>query len=95
MMPRIWDQHADCVFPPDAVNVDRDTIFGNHNKHRLGTHAGRLKWSREVAAKMKDAEFAAKVETLRGHDLLCWCRPGEEAHCHARIWLELANARKS
>lgn len=95
--PRIYSQRKGKKYPPDAVNVDRDTIFGNHNKHHLDTHAGRLKWSREVAAKMKDAEFAASVESLRGKDLLCWCSPKQVAarHCHAIIWLELANAEKS
>lgn len=30
------------------------------------------------------------LHELRGHDLACWCKPGEP--CHADILLELANA---
>jgi uncharacterized Zn-finger protein len=41
--------------------------------------------------KMKDASFAAQVESLRGKDLLCWCTGREREDCHARVWLELAN----
>lgn len=31
----------------------------------------------------------ANLETLRGHDLCCWCKPGTP--CHADVLLELAN----
>ncbi|MFC3180496.1 DUF4326 domain-containing protein [Cypionkella sinensis] len=31
----------------------------------------------------------ANFETLRGHDLCCWCKPGQP--CHADVLLEMAN----
>jgi Domain of unknown function (DUF4326) len=83
--PRIWCQRKGCEYPADAVNVDRYTIFGNHNK--LNGDA----WLAECAEQMRRPGFAAKVEELRGKDLLCWCRPDEESRCHAREWLRLAN----
>jgi hypothetical protein len=87
--PRIYCQRKDFDYPADAVNVDRHTIFGNHKKLNGD------EWLAEVASLMKSPEFAAKVEALRGKDLLCWCRPSEESQCHARAWLELANAKKA
>ena len=36
------------------------------------------------------AEFRSRVESLRGHDLACWC-PLDQP-CHADVLLELANA---
>lgn len=34
--------------------------------------------------------IAEHLEELRGHDLACWCEPGEP--CHADVLLEVANA---
>jgi alkylated DNA repair dioxygenase AlkB len=97
--PAVYDCHAGCKYPPDAVYVGREvrdrrtgtvswlaTPFGNYKK--LTGDAFRA----HAADKMKDAEFRKQVESLRGKDLLCWCRPHEIENCHARIWLELANA---
>jgi alkylated DNA repair dioxygenase AlkB len=48
--------------------------------------------------KMKDPtrnyEFRARVESLKGKNLLCWCEqegPGRAEFCHARVWLEAVN----
>ncbi|MFC8732156.1 DUF4326 domain-containing protein [Luteimicrobium sp. NPDC057192] len=39
---------------------------------------------------MVDAILARKhLPELRGHDLACWCKPGDP--CHADVLLELAN----
>jgi hypothetical protein len=89
--PYIYCQRAGYSYPAEAVNVDRKTIFGNHNHHTLSTEAGRADWAAEVAEKMKSPEFAAQVEALRGKDLLCWCTPKEADYCHARAWLTIAN----
>ena len=101
--PKIYDCHAGCEYPADAVYVGREvrdrttgkmswpaTPFGNHNRHKTDTLDGMAAWHAEVAEKMKSPAFAAQVASLRGRDLLCWCRIGEP-NCHARIWLELAN----
>ncbi len=90
--PYIYCQRVGYTYPADAVNVDRKTIFGNLNYHKLSTESGRADWAAEVEEKMKPPEFRAQVESLRGKDLLCWCRPNEREHCHAKVWLELANA---
>jgi uncharacterized Zn-finger protein len=41
---------------------------------------------------MMEKDFASKVESPRGKDLLCWCKPDAE-FCHAKVWLELANQK--
>jgi len=35
------------------------------------------------------AHLRAALETLRGRDLACWCKPGEP--CHGDVLLEIAN----
>jgi len=95
--PRVWDCHAGKFYPADAVYVGREvrdrrtgqltwaaTPFGNHLK--LSQNAFR----EYATSKMLDADFRARVEALRGRDLLCWCGPNAE-FCHAKVWLELAN----
>jgi len=98
--PRIYDIKSG-TFPKEGVYVGRkygawpSTPFGNHK--RLNGHA----WKAEVARLMASPEFHKEVfeylggsfETLRGRDLLCWCSPKEMPDCHARAWLELANAK--
>ena len=96
--PQVWCCRAGSSYPRDAVYVGRETRdrqgnllreatpFGNHCKLSLNAF-------REMALAMiaADPEFAAQVEALRGKDLLCWCSGKETEHCHARVWLELAN----
>lgn len=62
-----------------------DTPFGNHyllTQEEFRDYAETL---------MQDEEFRQMVEALRGKDLLCWCSGNEREHCHALVWLELAN----
>ena len=40
-----------------------------------------------------DETFRRQVESLRGKDLLCWCKP-DNPNCHAKVWLELANEQE-
>jgi alkylated DNA repair dioxygenase AlkB len=104
--PKVYDCHAGEKYPADAVYVGcrvqrggkviRDgTIFGN-GTDPLKSHDGKLNPAafREYAIrKMSDPVFRTKVEELRGRDLLCWCNQKTEAdHCHANVWLELANS---
>jgi hypothetical protein len=63
-----------------------NTPFGNHDRIR-----DMDQFRAYALEKMKDASFAAQVESLRGKDLLCWCTGREREDCHARVWLELAN----
>jgi uncharacterized Zn-finger protein len=62
-----------------------DTPFGNHY------HLAQGEFREYAEILMQDEEFRQEVEALRGRDLLCWCKGKESQHCHARIWLELAN----
>lgn len=84
-MPRVY-HHRDA--PPNAVNIDRQTKWGNH--YRIGMHGDRA----EVVARHKFYFLnnlklvKACKEELRGQDLVCWCKP--EA-CHGDILLEVAN----
>lgn len=83
---------------PGAVYVGRrvtrggnnwpDTPFGNYD------HLSQDGFREYAELMMIDSQFAAKVEALRGKDLLCWCSGKETEHCHARVWLELANKPK-
>jgi len=94
--PRVFCCRAGEQYPADAVYVGRkvtrgnvsfpDTPFGNHE---LLETAEMFRDYAEL--RMVDPEFAAKVESLRGKDLLCWCKGKEVEHCHAKVWLEIAN----
>jgi hypothetical protein len=64
--PKIYSQRKGHEYPPDAVNVDRTTSFGNHNRRDLHTAEGRALWAADVTQKMQEPEFAARVEKLRG-----------------------------
>ena len=98
--PRVYSCRKADESPKGAVYVGRevrdrqtgtvvfpDTPFGNH--YRLPPDQFRA-YAEEL---MRDEEFAAQVEGLRGRDLLCWCAGKKREHCHARVWLELANRR--
>jgi alkylated DNA repair dioxygenase AlkB/uncharacterized Zn-finger protein len=94
--PQVYDCHAGKEYPADAVYVGREvrdrkgklireaSPFGN-------PHLPPEEFRAYAEEKMKDAAFAAQVMALKGKDLLCWCSGKETEHCHARVWLELAN----
>lgn len=52
-------------------------------------------WPNPMIRGMHDAlharrmQILANLDQLRGHDLCCWCKPGEP--CHADVLLRLAN----
>lgn len=89
---------------PDAVYVGRrnvrgkikypDTPFGNYLAKKLGRDTTAAEFRAYAVEKRENETFRAAVEELRGQDLLCpWCKPSEP-NCHAKVWLELANAVK-
>jgi hypothetical protein len=46
---------------------------------------------REYLSEPEIAEFVQEIKTeLRGKNLACWCKPGDD--CHADVLLEIANA---
>jgi hypothetical protein len=79
--------------------IREGTIFGN-GADPLDSHCGSLETEQEfrdyATKRMTDPEFRAEVEKLRGKHLICWCvqeGPERAEFCHARVWLELANAK--
>jgi DNA adenine methylase len=87
---KVWCCREGYESPSDAVLVDRTTQFGNHHRWNLKDASERGGWETEARDKARTVEFRPLLESLRGKDLLCWCKPSEP-FCHARIWLELAN----
>jgi alkylated DNA repair dioxygenase AlkB/uncharacterized Zn-finger protein len=99
--PRIFCCRKGHAYPPDAVYVGRETKdrrtgkvlfpgtpFANDARMSIDRFRDYSAW------RMRDPGFAALVENLRNKDLLCWCSGPETAHCHAKVWLELANQPK-
>ena len=79
--------------PPNTVNVARPSRWGN--PHRVGwcavcgvphTLADAIE---EYRAEVMDCAPTLALDSLRGKDLACWCKPGEP--CHADVLLSLAN----
>jgi uncharacterized Zn-finger protein len=97
--PRVYSCRKGDQSPEGAVYVGRKTKDRSGNVLRLDTPFGnydRLPQDEFRACaieKMKDDAFRVQVEALRGKDLLCWCTGKEREHCHARVWLELANRK--
>jgi hypothetical protein len=75
-----------------AVNVARPGPWGN--PYRVGpampaaeaVEAFREMWS--LMLKGRPDHARRQLDTLRGKNLACWCKPGEP--CHADVLLELA-----
>ena len=94
---------ADAVYVGCKVSmygrtIREGSIFGN-GANPLVSHRGSFKTEREfrdyATKRLTDPGFRAEVEKLRGKHLLCWCiqdGPKRAEFCHARVWLELANA---
>jgi hypothetical protein len=91
--------------PENAVRVDRSTRWGNpFIVGEDGTRpecvelykallAGLLCLNCRAPLARQEATLAyvrQHIDQLRGHDLACWCPPGQP--CHADMLLELANA---
>ena len=80
--------------PPNTVNVARPSRWGN--PHRVGWCAVcGVQHTLEEAiagfrAAVEDCVPVLALESLRGKNLACWCKPGEP--CHADVLLEIANA---
>lgn len=83
-MPIVWARWDD--HPPDAILVDRTTIFGNPFRGERAVEQF-VVW---VFSPAQEPLRARAREILRGHDLVCWC--GQNKPCHARVWLEIANS---
>ena len=94
--------HSRAVNGLAAVSVARPTRWGNPFKPGPAEDQGGVRIP-AVTAKDATAIFRqamehtldwspstrAELETLRGRNLACWCKPGDP--CHADVPLELAN----
>jgi hypothetical protein len=74
--------------PAGAVYVGRPTKWGNPFRPGPGLSRERM-IAKFRAYFRKRRDLIAALGELRGHDLACWCAPGEP--CHADVLLELAN----
>lgn len=85
--------------PAGAIYVGRPTKWGNPFKVSLNCDRRRAvhlyRWWLDGAT-IEGADIYPKPPTrddinreLRGHDLACWCKPGES--CHADVLLRIAN----
>ena len=73
-----------------AVNVARPSKWGNPFKVGMdGDAAECVRLYREICIGEVNARGPRGLDKLRGHNLACWCKPGEP--CHADVILELAN----
>lgn len=85
--------------PPNTINVDRRTKYGNPFKVGEPTPAG-LPVATTEAAVWLFRQYAEGMlindphwlDDLRGKDVGCWCKPG--ACCHGDVLIELANRPK-
>lgn len=90
--------------PAGAIYVGRPTRWGNPYNWEYFEIAGHDPTKAKALAVMRfrlwlegeilgndqrRREILEHIEELRGHDLACWCKPGDP--CHADYLLELAN----
>jgi hypothetical protein len=61
-----------------CVHAFRDWLNGNRWADATG-----------LAADRRRDDYLAALPALRGHDLACWCAPGDP--CHADVLIEWAN----
>lgn len=88
-MPRVYNCNKR-GFPHDAVWIDRRTRFGNQFKIGDWWAAKKRRMTRDDVCDRFEAEQlpGMNVETLRGKDLVCHCKP---LRCHGDSILRKAN----
>lgn len=86
-MPRVLNGRGNRHFP-GAVRVDRSTIWGN--PFVIGKDGTRSEVIAKYEAYLRaEPGMMARLSSLRGKDLVCWCAPKA---CHADVLVRLANA---
>ncbi len=90
--------------PWNSCRVDRATHWGNPFKIGMEVRQDDGEWVRIDSNEKAVAAFREMLtkpdrnyptndqirRAFRGHNLACWCKPGQP--CHADVLLELANA---
>ena len=84
-MPRVLNKHRD-VIPPGAVYCGRGSPWGN--PYRIPQNGSR---DDVCDAFERNVLPTLDVSTLRGKDLVCFCKP---ARCHCDVILIKANQEK-
>lgn len=91
--------------PAGAIVVTRSTRWENPfpvTESRTAAVAAFRSWLLDLEPGQPDAYeigrrtldrrwMRTNLGLLRGHDLACWCPPGQPDICHAAVLLELAN----
>ena len=80
-------------FVMDIMAYRRDTPLSQAEWHEMTPQDAvdcYRKWMSLQVGKSRYALLEEARQELRGHDLACWCPPGEP--CHADVLLEIANA---
>ena len=87
--PRVLNAKTDNI-SAGAIFVDRRTKWGNRN--RMSCEADR-QWvcEQHELDLANDVKLLRSLDELRGHDLVCHCRP---KRCHADLLLRLANGSR-
>lgn len=96
----IWSKRGNRSYPPGAVLCDRTTGFGNpfvvgkHGDHdqccdKFDTWIDTgQNFRNESATEEKRQWILNNVKSLKGKDLLCWCKP---KRCHTETLARKAN----
>lgn len=79
-MPKVHNIR-DNTAPADAIYIGRGSPYGNPYSHKEGTKALFKVKTREEAIRMFEENVLPflDLEPLRGHDLVCFCKPKK---CH-------------
>lgn len=78
----------------DAVNVARPSGYGNPFpvKDCIDAADSVARFRSLVEGFLEEPSVLRNVETLRGKNLACWCKPGEP--CPADVLIEIANSEE-
>lgn len=84
--PSVYNRrHSDV--PEDAVDISRTSPWGNPFRITAGRdRAAVIQQYRDWI--IESGRVGEVQRELRGHDLLCWCKPKP---CHGDVLLEIAN----
>lgn len=82
-----WGSNIGAYDANDLRWFDHELVGGLTDALTVALYADAL--AEELADGDEDGTLRAGLLELRGHDLACWCKPGEP--CHADVLLRYAN----
>jgi Domain of unknown function (DUF4326) len=90
-----WTRWQGMPLPPNTVNVQRPSRWGNPYPVRTYGRAEALRLFAAWLRALSEPERERYLAPLRGQDLACACavydKEGLRVPCHGDIWLSLAN----